>query len=156
MKRTILLAVALFLFLNLNAAAFDTSLLEMRDNFFSEARLLKAQLANSKDAVLVVSMWDSSIMATSQLNAYFHMVGIFDGIKDKDLTQDSINFLVSWLNEIKRTSDQQIKSLDTISTPIEPSTQVHVVRLRQYFSDVNDRIDNELNRIDALSKKVSK
>jgi len=122
----------------------------MRNRIFVKSQEIKALLANSKDVVLLNSMWDSCIMTITQLDAYFYMIGIFNTIKKEDLTDASVNYLINWLNEIKKTNELNIKSLNLVTKTLEPRARVHKEKLTSYFSELNKQINNELSRIPAL------
>ncbi len=154
MKKTTLIILIFGIFLNFNAYAAEIPLLDMRNKIFRECRAIQPLLKNSKDIIVVNSMWSSGIMTVSQLDAYFSMVGIFNTIKDKDLTEDPAAYLIKWLDEIKKTNELNIKSLDSIAYKVEPSTKVHIERLRGHFNGLNNLIDGESAKVAALQRSL--
>jgi hypothetical protein len=97
-------------------------------------------------------MWDSSIMAVSQLDAYFSMLGIFNTIKKENLQDSSINYLVNWLNQLKATTDLNIKSLEVIKSTADARSKVFVSKLKNTFNDLKARIDKELQIVQQLQE----
>lgn len=156
MKKIIFIILISVIFLNFSIYALDTTLLDMRNKIFEESQELKSLLVNSKDIVLINSMWDSCIMAMSQLDAYFSMLGIFNTIKKEDLTEDAINYLTTWLDGIKKTNELNIKSLDAVTLILEPETKAHIVKLKDYFGKLNNQIDAELDKISLLKKSLKR
>ncbi len=145
--------VIFFLLMSFRAGfALDTGLFEMRNKIVVESKQLKALLLESKDMVLMSSMWDSCIMTMTQLDAYFYMVGIFNSVENP--TDATVNFLVNWLNIIKSTSELNIKSLNSVTQTLEPKTKVYKEKLKSDFSELNKSIDSELGRVSVL-KKIS-
>ena len=108
MKKIISLILLLVVFLTFSAYALETTLFEMRNKIFAESKEIKALLTESKDIVLMSSMWDSCVMALTQLDAYFSMVGIFNTIKKGDISEDSVNYLIGWLSQTKKTNELNI------------------------------------------------
>lgn len=155
MKRIIFVICLLAAFCG-TADALDVGLTGMRDKIFEESSQIKGLMRSSKDLILLNSMWDSCIITVSQIDAYFHMVGIFNSIKKDDLTEEPIYFLSNWLGEIKRTNDLNIKSMDTVSFTPEPATKDHIDKLKNYLGELNDKINTELGKISALRKTVKK
>jgi hypothetical protein len=119
---------------------------------FDESQEIKALLSRSKDAVLLISMFDSCIMAVSQIDAYFYMLGIIEPIKKEDLSSASLDFIAKWLNGIKKTNELSIKSLNIVMQAIEPKTKAHIEKLKLYFGVLNNQINSELNKIYLLEK----
>jgi len=154
MKRTSLVVLTLVLGLSVNAHAQATGLMEVRNKVLTESREIKALLPATKDVILVSSMVDSCILTTSQLDAYFSMVGIFNTIKDKELAEDPVIYLTKWLEEMKKTNRLNIESLDSIAYKVEPTTKVHIGKLKDYFSHLNNLINGELVRVSALQRSL--
>ena len=141
-------------FLDIKAYAFETSLLDMRNKIFEESKKIKLLLTTTQNPLLVTSMWDSCIVATAQLDAYFHMLGIFNTIKKEETSAYAVDFLSSWLNIIKDTNALNIKSLDAISKNVEEAVKGRTIELIGYFSDTNYRIGKELDKIFLLKKSI--
>lgn len=154
MKKKILILFAVLFFFNIKAYAFETSLLDMRNRIFDESKKIKLLLTTAQNPLLVNSMWDSCVIATAQLDAYFHMLGIFNTIKKEETSAYAVDFLSSWLNIIKDTNSLTIRSLDTISKNVEEAVKVHTLTLSEYLSDTNARISKELDKIFFLKKSI--
>ncbi|MBU2102275.1 MAG: hypothetical protein ABH865_06015 [Candidatus Omnitrophota bacterium] len=138
----------------LPAYPLGTTLLDIRNGIFEEAKQVQSLLNQSKDAGLVVSMWDTCIISVTQLNGYFYMLGIFEKIKTEDLSEEPINYLLSWLLEIRKTNDMNIKSLEQYAMPVEAKTKAQRERIRGYFVELNKRIDREITKIKLLWQSV--
>jgi len=156
MKKVLCIALVFLLFCSSFAFALETALFDMRNNIFKEARAIKPLMAASKDVILLSSMWDSCLMAVSQLDGYFSMVGIFNEIKQENITDSAIAYLADWLNTIKATNEINIKSLSGITKTVEPKSKVHVEILKAQFSNLNKRIDSEIQKVSALKASIKK
>ena len=154
MKKTMVMILALVAGLSFNAHAQATGLMDIRDKVLKESQEIKALFSDTKDVILVSSMVDSCILTTSQLDAYFSQLGIFNTIKKDDVTPAAINFLEQWLNGIKNTNDLNIKSLNAVTQNIQAKTKLHLERLTGYFTDLNMQIDQELAKLAALKKTL--
>ena len=157
MKRTLLIVLALVAGLSFNAHAQATGLMDVRNKLLKESQEIKALLPDTKDVILVSSMVDSCILTTSQLDAYFSQLGIFNTIKKDDVTPAAINFLEQWLNGIKNTNDLNIKSLNAFTSDAsskQAKTKLHLERLTGYFTDLNTQIDQELAQLAALKQAL--
>lgn len=150
MKKIIFIVLMLSVVLNCSVYAADNALFTMRGQIFEESKKIKAVLADSKDVILVSSMWDSCVILLTQLDAYFSMLGIFNAIKDKDLTADPINYIYSWLKGIKETNELNIKSLNEVTQVNDAKTKPQMEKLKVYFKGTNDNISAELKKFDAL------
>jgi hypothetical protein len=151
MKKGFIAAALLCVFLNVGAYAFDTTLLDLRGTLFSESQDLKTLLADSKDVLLVSSMWDSCIMTVTQIDAYFSMLGIFNTIKKENISEAAIDYLTGWLGEIKRTNDLNMRSLDSVPQVAQHTTKGHMEKLKAYFKDLDAQISVELKKIAPLN-----
>lgn len=152
-KIAFILSAAVFLS-NFNAYALDNSFLDMRNKFFEESKEIKLLLVSSKDAILLSSMWDTCLLAISQLDAYFHMLGIFNTIKEKDLNEDALDYIAKWLAEIKRNSELNVSILSAGYISSEPDTQVHIGKLKSYLGELSKKTDRELDKISILIKSA--
>lgn len=152
MKKIIFVFLVLSIFLNFSVYAADNALFTMRGEIFEESKRIKAVLADSKDVILASSMWDSCVILLTQLDAYFSMLGIFNAIKDKDLTAGPINYIYSWLKGIKETNDLNIKSLNEVAQVNDDRTKPQMEKLKAYFKGTNDHINAELKKFDTLRK----
>ncbi|MBU1061782.1 MAG: hypothetical protein KJ952_03550 [Candidatus Omnitrophica bacterium] len=156
MKKMGFIVLSLIIFLASSAYALDTALFDMRNEVFEESKEIKLSLTYSKDVVLMSSMWDSCIMVMVQLDAYFYMLRIFNTIETEDLKQDAVDTLISWLNDVKKTNEMNVKSLDSVSETAEAYTKVHLDKLKTYFGKLNTQIDIELDKIFKLRKSLKK
>jgi hypothetical protein len=152
MKKIILLTLASVVLSSGIVFAAGNKLMDIRNKLLVESQEIRDLSLQTKDVILVNSMWNSSAMAISQLDAYFSELGIFNTIKKEEVTGTAINFLINWLKEIKETNDVNIKSLSSITQNIEPQTKLHLERLKGYYADMNDRIEKEFVKLDALKK----
>jgi hypothetical protein len=125
-------------------------LIAIRSKIFKQSEAIKPLLNDSRDAVLVSSMWDSCIMTTLQLDAYFFMIGIFNTIKGKDAIADAVGYLYKWLTYIKDTNNMSIKSLNSVSYEVEPETKSYVRIIKDTLDELNKIIDNEIRKISVL------
>lgn len=156
MKKAIFVLLALALLFGSYAYALDNSFVDIRSKIFEEAKEIKALLTTSKDAILLSSMWDSCLMAIRELDAYFHMLGIFNTIKKQDLSEDAVIFLARWLSEIKAGSELNIRILTESAYPTESQVAIHIARLKNYFGELNKKIDSELNIISLLKESIKR
>ena len=152
MKKIILLTLAAVVFTNGIVFAAGSKLMDIRNKFLVESQEIKGLLPQTKDVILVNSMWCSGAMTISQLDAYFSELGIFNTIKKKEIAGTAIDFLVNWLREIKETNDLNIQSLGSITQNIEPNTKLHLETLKGYYADLNGRIEKEFVKLNALRR----
>jgi len=153
MKKRVFIALALVILLCFNAYAQTTSFVNMRSELFEESKTIKALLISSKDVFLLSSMWDACVMTMTQMDAYFSMLGIFNTIKEKDLSEPPIDYLSGWLSAIKQSNELNIKSLNS-SEPIEENTRVHMEKLKASFTKMNAMLDNEIGKLSLLKKSL--
>ena len=154
MKKTICIIIMLFFFSSVYVYPLGVTLLDVRNGIFEESSQLKSLLADSKDPGVIVTMWNSCIITVNQLNAYFYMLGVFDALKTETLNDDPTIYLVGWLNEMKKTNETNIKSLDSAPSSVEQKTKVHLEKLKSYFLELNNRIDTELKKISAIRQTL--
>ena len=116
---------------------------------------MKPSIAQSPDVVLLTGMFDACLLIVSQIDAYTYMLGIFNTIKDVEVNEEAIHYLTEWLVLMRSTNNVNLRSLDAVVEPIDRSTKIHIARLRDYFNNLNKRIDAELSkfvRIKSLLK----
>ena len=154
MRKIILAALIAFVLSAAGAYALEPQLLEMRNKFFQEAAELKSLPVTPKNVVVINSMWDTCLMTMTQLDAYFYMLGIFNSVNKEDTGREALDYLTSWLNEIKRVNELNIKSLRSILQLNDPTINTHMERLRIYYTDLNNRLDAELKKVSALTKTL--
>lgn len=145
MKKIIILILALSFLISVNGYALKNPLLDMRSRFFQESNNIKLLLKNSRDVILLSTLWDSCFITMTQLDAYFSMVGIFESLKKDKLTDVAIGYLLSWLDEIKKTSATNINSLNSAAAGVDPQTKIVVERMKVNFSDLNKVVGAESN-----------
>lgn len=154
MKKVQLLTLALIVGLSLNVYAQASGLMDIRNKVFAESQEIKVLLSDTKDVILVSSMWDSCILTVSQLDAYFSQLGIFNTIRKENVTPAAIDFLEQWLNGVKNTNDLNIKSLNAVTQDIQGRTKLHLERLTGYFTELNTQVDQELAKLAALKNTL--
>ena len=155
MKKTIFFVVMFMAVISFCRGSFaqENSIFDARKDFSSEASIIKLAMQNSKDVILLSTLWDSCILAMNQIDAYVSMLGIFNTIKKEDTTTDSLKYLENWLNQMKSTGDMNIKSLNGIS-PIEPLSNNYIQKLKTYYTDLNKTLAGELAKVSAIKKTV--
>ena len=153
-KIFVFVCIALCAF-SLQGFAADSKLLEVRNKIFDESKELRVLLTGSQDVILISSLWDSCLMTITQLDAYFSMLGIVNTIRAEDTSDQALTYLVSWLNEIMRSTDLNIKSLNTIMQSLEPRTKLKIAILKNYFADLNSQVSVELNKLSLLKKTLT-
>jgi len=146
MKKIISTVLLLFIFSSLSAYAMDAKIIELRNKFFEESKQIKPLLGNSKDVVLLTGMVDACLLTVSQIDAYTYMMGIFNTIKDTQVDEGALKYLTEWLILMRATNNLNLKSFDAVAQPVESSTKPHMAILRDYFVNLNKKIDNELSR----------
>lgn len=157
MRKLVAITLVLVLCLTVGAwAVAAPTLLDMRKRILQESTAIKALLTSSKDTFLINSMWDSCVLVVSQLDSYFSMLGIFNTIKREGQTQAAVDYLIAWLQEIRGANALNIKSLNSISDTIDAATKTHLVALQEYFSELNNCINTELNKLTLLRKTIRK
>jgi hypothetical protein len=121
---------------------------------FEESRALKELMPKSTDALMVLSLFDTCLIATTQLDAYFSMIGLFETVKKEDLTPAGIDFILGWLTQIKNTNELNLKSLDSIQPPLEEGTKSHIAKLKAYFVESNLRVTAEAGKLGTIKKSL--
>lgn len=155
MKKIFFAALTLLLFLSFQAFAFDTRLIEIRNKFFAESQEIKSLLPNSKDAVLLASMFDSCVLAISQIDAHFSLLGVLDSVKEEIFVSNPLDIIVDWINSIKKTNELNINNLNNpITQTVEANTKSHIEKLKVYFNDFDNQLKVELNRLSTLKKSL--
>ncbi|MCM8797552.1 MAG: hypothetical protein NC923_06750 [Candidatus Omnitrophica bacterium] len=154
MKKKIFFTLFFVVFFSVNVFAFDTTLFDIRNAIFEESKAMKSLLKNSKDIILMNSMWDSCVMTMAQLDAYFTMLGIFNTIKKENLKEEAIGYLANWLEGVKRTNELNIKSLDSVTLVLEEETKKRILKLKDYFEKLNNQINAELDKLSILKKSL--
>jgi len=154
--RKIIVTLFLFLFLNSSAWAMDFKIFDMRNKIFGLSKDIKELFASSQDTLVLTSLFDACLLSMSQLDAYFNMLGVFETIKEGDLSDLAVDFVVNWLDEIKRTIDLNLKGLTNIPQPLEPKTKEHIAKLKFYFVQLDGIADEELAKLSLIRRTVKK
>jgi hypothetical protein len=147
MKKIVILILALSFLISVNGYALKNPLLDMRSRFSQESNSIKLLLKNSRDVILLSTLWDSCFITMTQLDAYFSMVGIFESFKKDNFTDTAIGYLLSWLDEIKKTSAMNINSLNSAAAAVDSPTKIIVERMKINFSDLNKVLGVEINAL---------
>jgi Skp family chaperone for outer membrane proteins len=156
MKKVTGIILALLIATSLNSFALDIPLMDMRNKIFEESKVMKKKLANSKDIIFLNSMWDSCVIAINQLDAYFSLVGIFNTIKKENLTEASVGYLISWLNQTKQTNELNIKNLNSLTSTFEARTKLYKAKLTNIFTELDSHITKELEKLSLLQRSLQK
>ena len=156
MKKIIFLALSLVLVWSFTAQSLETTLIDVRNEILKNAQEMKTYFTASRDPILLNSMWDSSIMAVSQLDAYFSMLGIFNTIKKENLDDPAFSYLIKWLNQLKDTTELNIKSLEAIKSTSDARSKVFALKLKDSFNDLKKRITKELQTVTQFQEATKK
>ncbi|MFH0827382.1 MAG: hypothetical protein V1923_05845 [Candidatus Omnitrophota bacterium] len=154
--RKIIATLFLFLFLNSSAWAMDFKIFDMRNKIFEESKEIKGLFARSQDSAVLFPLFNACLLSISQLDAYFNMLGIFETIKDGDLSEMAVDFVVNWLDEIKRSLNMSLDSLTHIPQPLEPKTREHIEKIKFYFRQLDDIADEELRKLSLIKRAIKK
>lgn len=154
MKRIVTIILIAGFLLCPQVYALDTTLFDIRNEIFEESKQIKSSLSDTRDTVLLNSLWDSCIMSVNQLDAYIYMLRIFNTIRDKDVKKEAIDSLSSWLTEIKNTNNLTVVGLGNISKTIDARTRIYVEKIKTIFVKLNKQVDIELNKIATLKKSL--
>ncbi|MDP3042457.1 MAG: hypothetical protein Q8N62_07065 [Candidatus Omnitrophota bacterium] len=156
MKKIIFLALSMVLAWSFSVRALETTLVDARGEILKNAQEMKKYSGTSRDPVLLNSMWDSSVMAISQLDAYFSMLGIFNTIKKGNLEKTTVSYLINWLNQMDKTTELNIKSLEAIKSTTDARSKVFALKLKDIFSNLKARIAQELQIVTQLAESTQK
>ena len=156
MKKIIFFVLSLTLIWSVTAQALDSNLIDTRTEILKAAQEMKTYFATSRDPILINSMWDSSVMAVSQLDAYFSMLGIFNTIKKENLDVAAFSYLINWLNQLKETTDLNIKSLEEIKSTTDARSKAFALKLKDIFANLKARIAKELQSVGQFQDSVKK
>lgn len=154
MKRIAFVVLVLFMLSTVASYAFESKLLSVYNQIFDESKRIKALLPDTKDILLMNSLWDSCLVTITQIEAYFFMLSIFNTIKKEEMQEPSVDYLVDWLNKTKSANELSIKSLDAFTQPADPNTQLHMAALKVYYKKLNSDIDEEIKKLSVLKKSV--
>ncbi|MCM8782892.1 MAG: hypothetical protein NC909_00620 [Candidatus Omnitrophica bacterium] len=137
-----------------NAYALDIKLLELREKLFLESSQIKQEIKpDTPDFVLLSGLFDSCIQVVTQIDAYFYMLGIFEFIRKEELNKSCFNFLLSWLEVMKKTNDLNLNNLKS-TTAVEDKTKNRIEKIRNYFMEIDKQISREKNRMNILMRSL--
>jgi len=154
MKKVVLITLVLVLALSFNAYALDNVLYNLRNQIFSHSEEIRSMMPDSTDVIFLTGMFDSCIITTTQLDAYFIMLGIFNEIKKEDLTEAPLDLLINWLTKITNSNNLSIQSISLGSQALEQETLIHLEKLKTYYNNLNKRITDEMKRIGDLKRFI--
>lgn len=132
----------------------ELQMLRLRNALLEESKKIQMALADSPDPVLVISLWDTCVVTLTKINAYFYMVGIFEMVEDKDKTEQGVDFLLAWLKELQRTTQVNIRELNTPVEVSEEATTVARSRLSELLARLNTHLDEEIRKVSSLRASV--
>lgn len=154
MKKIIFATLFLVVVSSFNAHALETTVLDIRDKILEEVSALQPLLRSSKDVVLMSSMVDSCLIAKMQLDAYLIMIAIFNHVEDNDSIDKAGDYIMNWLNVMKKTNDLNMRSLSSIKPPLEPTTELHIKKLNGYFAELNFKLGQEFKKISKIKEAL--
>jgi hypothetical protein len=157
MKKIFLLTLGFILVTALAAQALETTLIDTRNEILQNAQEMKNFFTATRDPVLLNNMWDSSVMAVSQLDAYFTMLAIFNTINKDAVSEGAAGYLVKWLKQVKDYSVMEVKSLEAVKKTGDARSKVLMLKTKTIFNNLIARVDKELQTVgqyqEALKKK---
>ncbi len=156
MKKTIFLILVLILAWLNPLQALETGLIQERNEILKNAQEIKGYFTTSRDPLLLNSMWDSSVMAVSQLDAYFSMLGIFNTIKTEEASADAVRYISNWLKNIEETNDLNIKGLEEIKTTVDARSKVFVLKLKEIYNSLKIKLAQEIQAVTRLQESLAK
>jgi hypothetical protein len=156
MKKIAVIVLMLCFCLSVDSFAANNSLTSINTRLMQESSNLKSMFKNSRDVVLLTTMWDSYFIARTQLDAYFYMVSLFESVKKSAVTEVSVDYLLNWLGEIRKTNAANITTLNAAATVIDQATKSAVDRMKANISDMNNAVDKEISRLNSLKEAVKK
>jgi hypothetical protein len=154
MKRIIVSTLVIVLGISAYIYAFDSTLLDMRNRIFEESKSIKTGLSGSPDVVLLHGMWDTCLITLTQFDAYFSLLGVFNTITKENITEASVDYLIEWLTQIKNMNTLNLKSLESVPLDIQPATRGYIKKLKQYYSELNLRLEDELQKVLRLRSSL--
>ena len=147
----VLFSVILF---TLNSYAQEFPIFEMRNKIFQESKEIVSMIDKTKNPVLITSMWDTCTIVITQIDAYFSMLGVFNSVKKEDQNKKSVDYLLNWLNEMQRTNQLNIKSLNSVRVPLDAMERVRIQRLTDIFLKLSKVIEEELTKLNLIKRSL--
>ena len=156
MKKIISIFLLFFVFMSFNSCALaaGATLFDIRNKIYEESKELRPLLDDPKDAILANNMWDTCIIVTTQLDAYFSMLGILNTVKDKNLTEVSVDYLIDWLNDTRTKNQTNIKALEDTSVARGKTTKKHMEKLKAHLEELDQLLEDELEKIYIVVKAL--
>ncbi len=121
----------------------------VRRNLVDKSQTFREYLGQTQDVVITSSMWDSCVLAVSQIDAYYAMVGIIQAAEAVE-NKEAAFYLIDWLERIKRTNVANLRSLSNTGQAAEEKTVEYMKKLYRYFSEFNEYVEQELKKIKEL------
>ena len=84
------------------------------------------------------------------------MLGIFNTIKKESLDDAAFSYIIKWLNQIKDTTELNIKSLDAIKSTSDARSKVFALKLKGIFNNLKTRITKELQTVTQFQESIQK
>ncbi|MBP7217052.1 MAG: hypothetical protein KBA46_07215 [Candidatus Omnitrophica bacterium] len=157
MKKNIFVVIAVcfcMLLLESRASAADFRIFDLRNKLFAQSKTINAMLPKAQDQAVLLSLFDTCIIVTSQIDAYFGMMGIFNAVRKEDLNKETVGYLVNWLSEMKRTSEITLRGLNEIPVAVQPTTRAQMAVIGKHLTDLVKLVQEDLSRMDELMKVV--
>ncbi|MFH0918610.1 MAG: hypothetical protein V1830_05700, partial [Candidatus Omnitrophota bacterium] len=73
-----------------------------------------------------------------------------------NLDNAPFNYLINWLNQLKNTTELNIKSLEAIKATTDARSKVMALKLRDIFNNLKTRIIKELEAVKQLQESIKK
>jgi len=154
MRKVILLILAVIIFGYECSYGIDFPIFDLRNRIYEEGKEIKGLMPNSKDAVILLSIFDSCQIVIQQLDAYFYMLGIFETIEKDNVARSAVGYIENWLNQIKATNAISLKALNGFQDIKEEQTKSHIAKLKAFYLELNLRVDQELNKLAVIKKAM--
>lgn len=154
MKKIIIAVFIAFIISNFTGfVQAEETLFDIRTKIFNESKELRPLVNSKRDAILANSMWDTCIIAVTQLDAYFSMLGILNTIENEGLTPVAVKYLTDWLKDIKLSGDANLAALNE-SVASDKTTKNHIKKMKALFKELNEMVDVELEKINIVIKAL--
>jgi hypothetical protein len=148
MMRKIILVVLVVNMLCFNCFAVDFAIFDLRNKIFSQSKEIKLLISNSENPMLVSSIWDTCTIIISEIDAYFSMLAIFNSVKKEAQTREGADYLIDWLNGIKKTNELNIKNINNIeSATILSAERKLIEKLKDIFIQLQEVIGEEISKV---------
>jgi hypothetical protein len=156
MRKIIVIVLGLFFAGSIPAQALESKLIDARTQIMQNSQEIKKYFATTRDPVLINSMWDSSVMTVSQLDAYFSMLGIFNTIKNENLSPEAFDYLINWLNRISESADLNAKTLGQIKSTADARSKAMSLKLKSILDNLKTEVAKEQKTVGQLQAAVQK